>query len=144
MRRGRKTKLTPERQERICALIRAGHYKKVAAIQAGIDESKFYEWMRQGVPGHKKYRRVYEEFREAVQKAEADSEIILLNEVLKGGPRMALEVLSRRFNQRWGSREERTIKGDSDNPVAIKADESLVKIVIKSPDDLWNDSDGDE
>jgi transposase-like protein len=45
---GRRTKLTPEIQDRIYASLRAGNYACVAARLAGIAESTFYDWLEQG------------------------------------------------------------------------------------------------
>lgn len=46
MTRGRRTKLTPEVQERIVQHIRRGFTLKAAAIHAGIAENTFFYWLR--------------------------------------------------------------------------------------------------
>lgn len=46
---GQRTKLTPELQDAICALIRdKGAYPSVAAVACGIAEATFYEWLARG------------------------------------------------------------------------------------------------
>ena len=46
---GRKTKLTPERQEKILDCVRIGMSNKAAAQMAGISEKTLYNWIECGV-----------------------------------------------------------------------------------------------
>tara|TARA_R110000796_G_C14571530_1_gene435786 strand:- start:27692 stop:28207 length:516 start_codon:yes stop_codon:yes gene_type:complete len=142
-RRGRKPKLTPERQDQITTLIRGGNYKRTAAQQAGIDERTFYAWFERGEPGHKSYTRKYAQFRQAVEGAEAESEIILVDAIIKDGtPANKLEVLARRFPERWGRKQQLEHTGKDGAPIDIDGTGvSPVTIVIANPDDTWKDSD---
>ncbi|MGD9890580.1 MAG: hypothetical protein AB7R89_11125 [Dehalococcoidia bacterium] len=66
---GRKTKLTPETQATIVAAIRKGAFAYIAAEAAGIDNSTFYLWLKQGEHGREPYRT----FRETVLRAHAEA-----------------------------------------------------------------------
>lgn len=48
MTRGRKTKLTPEVQEKVLDHIRRGFTLHAAAVHAGIDKTTFFYWLRRG------------------------------------------------------------------------------------------------
>ena len=146
--RGRQPKLTPERQEKICALIRAGHYKKVAAAQSGISERNFYQWIARGDPEHPGYKKRYADFASAVEQAEAESELVLLDEIKKGGPREHLEILKRRFPERWGDRHRMEHSGPGDQPMAVNHSGTIqgpapVQIIINQGD-TWSEEDEKE
>lgn len=119
-RMGREPKLTPEMQEKITNLIRAGHYMETAAKASGIGTTTFWRWMAEGqaTEENPRPRPIYRDFREAVQKAEADSEAILLAGIIRdGGPKMKLEVLKRRFPERWGDRHRLEHSGPNGGPI---------------------------
>jgi len=61
---GRPTKRTPEREQRLFEALRAGNTRKAACLYAGVGLSQFAEWQER-----------FRDFREAIQKAEADAEV---------------------------------------------------------------------
>jgi transposase len=67
---GRKSKLTPEMQDRIVSSLRAGNYRDVAALTSGIHEATLYAWLNRGEAGE----APYDEFLKAVKEAEAEAE----------------------------------------------------------------------
>jgi hypothetical protein len=73
--------LTPEIQERILELIRAGVYDFIAAEAVGISERTLREWIQRGEglhptrPATRKLRRFAREFRQAKAEARASAEI---------------------------------------------------------------------
>lgn len=105
MARGRPTKLTPARALGIVELVRAGNYKKVAAAAHGVSESALYEWIERGTDDKAAGRdTVFAEFAESLTRAEAESESALLGAVrdaIPHDPKLALEILSRRYPARW-------------------------------------------
>lgn len=108
---GRRSKLTPEVQERICKVIRAGNYAYIAAEYAGISETTFYRWMEQGE--EQKTGR-HREFREAVKAAEREAEIRAVATVqqhMGKSWQAAMTYLERKFPQRWGRRVDVTSAG---------------------------------
>lgn len=141
---GRPTKLTPETQDRICNLIRAGHYFSTAAQASGVHKSTFQEWKTKGESAKAgKFR----EFWLAVKEAEGQSELLLVDKILKeGGAKGALEVLKRRFPERWGDRH-RLEHSTPDGPLGMShtGDMGLsVQVVIGDAADVWQDADVDE
>ena len=69
---GRPSKLTREIQDKIVAAIRVGNYAQVAAKYAGIGETTFYAWLKRG---EEEDQSKYQEFREAVKRAESEAEV---------------------------------------------------------------------
>lgn len=61
--------LTPERQDKICLALAAGNTRADAAILASVTPRTFRNWMSRGC---KSTRGKFRNFREAVQKAEAE------------------------------------------------------------------------
>ena len=137
----RPTKLTNEKIERIGMLIRAGHYFKTAAQACGISETRFYDMKAKGAKASSGiYRRLYDE----CKQAEADSELILLDRVLAGGPKGALEVLKRRFPERWGDRHRLEHSGPNGGPLRQEHSGTIdgpdVTVIIAGTDSTWNEA----
>lgn len=109
----RPSKFTPEVQTRLCQLLHAGNTHEVAAEACGIDVSTFYTW-----------RREKPEFAEAVQRAEAEAEAVLVARISKaaanGSWRAASWLLERRNPEKWGHEGQTTMP---ELPVSDKADE---------------------
>jgi len=68
--RGRRTKLTPARQEAICKALRGGSTREIASRYAEIDPATFWRWFSANTS-----------FRGAVEKAEADCDAALLGRI---------------------------------------------------------------
>lgn len=110
---GRRHKLTPEVQEKICSYIQDGNYANVACVAAGISESTFYEWIQRGKNAIEKKRcNKFSEFSESIAYAFAKSEIGHVSNLVKasgnGDWRASLEWLARRANSRWGTKDHIT------------------------------------
>lgn len=71
----RRYHLTPEVQQQLCAFIRAGAYRRVAARAAGIPIEVFEDWMRRGSRRGDSHR-TYRDFRDAVEGAEAAARVL--------------------------------------------------------------------
>lgn len=108
---GRPSKLTPETATRIVDAIRAGCYAQVAAQAAGVGKTTYFDWRARGreargmepVP---RSERPYVDFVNQLEKAEADAELRLVVHVVAAAPkdwRAAIEVLRRRFPERWNA-----------------------------------------
>ncbi len=112
---GRPSKLTPERQARVCDAIRAGVPPETAAAYAGIDESTFYRWLQRGRGPDAE--PLYAGFGEAVRMAMAEWEtrdILLIGEAAKSDWRAAAWRLERRLPKRYGRRERHEIANADD------------------------------
>lgn len=141
---GRPGKLTPELQDKICNLIRAGHYFCTAAAACGIHKSTFQDWKTKGENAKAgKFR----EFWLAVKEAEGVSELLLVDKILKeGGAKGALEVLKRRFPERWGDRH-RLEHSTPDGPLGLNHSGDAgpsVQVVIGDKADVWAGTDVEE
>ena len=102
---GRPSKLTPERQERIIELIRAGNYMEIAAQAAGINVATMYRWLQRGEETNS---GKYHEFREAIMRARAEAEarnVTLIQTAARADWRAAAWFLERSFPDRWGGKQ---------------------------------------
>lgn len=97
----RPTKLTAELRERVVRAIRAGNHVEPACRSAGISASSYYRWLERG---REEQDGIYREFREQVERAEADAEVHAVAVIRKAMPddwRAALAYLERRHPARW-------------------------------------------
>ena len=102
---GRRTKLTPEVQEKVVSAIRAGNYANVAAEYAGIGERTFYRWLQRGQAAK---RGIYRQFWQAVKKAEREAEVravAIIQKHMEDNWQAAMTYLERKFPDRWGRRD---------------------------------------
>jgi hypothetical protein len=113
---------------RILNVIRAGNHPKIAAAFGGIKGTTLATWLSYGqefIPSDDEFMRaevipemlVYVDFLVAVETAAAMSEIELVTvvrkEALKDG-RLALDLLDRRFPERWRKQRELTVHATTD------------------------------
>lgn len=98
---GRKTKLTPERQERLLKYIELGVTARQAIACVGIGETSYYKWKRLGETG----REPYASFLQAVNQSEAKLQCKLVSVVYSAASkdwRAAMTLLARRWPKHWG------------------------------------------
>jgi transposase-like protein len=117
---GRRTKLTPEIQDRIYASLRAGNYACVAARLAGIAESTFYDWLEQGK------RAKSGRFSESVMRAELEAEVAVLKNWRAQMPtdwRACQSFLERRFGDRWRLRKDGEQAGGGGDVYVIREEQ---------------------
>jgi hypothetical protein len=122
---GRRSKLTPELQDKIVKVIRAGNYACIAAEYAGIGRSTFFRWLERG---EAEETGSYRDFRDAVKSAEREAEIRAVATVqqhMGKSWQAAMTYLERKFPQRWGRRLDVTSGGN---------DISRVEFVIVDPE----------
>ena len=120
--RGRRTKLTIEVIDRICDFIRAGNYQKVAAANCGVKERTWYHWLERA----RDVKRPTIEQRHLLQSvamADAQFEALHVQRIMgSADPKVSLEMLSRRFPERWASTRHTTQRqvGKDGEDVPIK------------------------
>ena len=112
---GRKTKLNPDVQKRICDALQKGNTRRVACLVGGVDESTFYNWINRGQePQVKKDGEPYAselpfvEFFKAVTRAEAECESFHVENLLnhaKDDWRASIEWLKRRKKEDWSDKQ---------------------------------------
>ena len=125
---GRKTKLTPEVQEKIVSAIRAGNYAYVAAEYAGIASGTFYNWLQRG-NGAK--QGIYREFLEAVKRAESEAEVravAIIQKHMDSNWQAAMTYLERKYPDRWGRKDRLRVD--------INPKEALEELLSLSADEL--------
>jgi hypothetical protein len=104
--RGRPTKLDDIAAEKIIAAVRAGAYRKVAAVFAGVTERTLREWMAAGKADPKSKHGI---FRRKLLEASATAEIqvgTVAYRAASSDPDYALRYMSVRWRKRWNSRIE--------------------------------------
>ena len=115
--RGRPSKLNPEMQERICALLRGGAYRQDACALAGIHVSNFGEWMKKG---ETEAKGKHKDFRAAVLEAEAFARMTpsaCLANASKSDPKWAAAWLKMRWPKQYS---EYRIQNDTDSTEPIE------------------------
>ena len=93
---------SPELAERVANLVRAGVVPLVAAQAEHVSEARFADWMAKGAR-NEHWR--YETFRDAILKAEADCEVLLVSKIRQAASddvwQAAAWLAERRFGDRW-------------------------------------------
>jgi hypothetical protein len=112
-------KFAPEIHALIVAAVRSGNYVTTAAGLAGIHVQTLYRWLSKGESDEdSKYRQFYLD----MQMAEAESEVSIVSIVRAAANidyRAGLELLSRRFPERWSSKNRTELTGQSGAPVEL-------------------------
>ena len=114
---GRPTKLTPEVQEKIVSLVRAGNYPEVAAQAAGIDPRTYYRWMEKGEDGPAPYGQFRHAVKEAQAAAESHAVTIIRKAAIDGSWQAAAWFLERSKAERWRRKENVELTGKDGGPV---------------------------
>jgi transposase len=135
---GRPTKLNEQTHEAIVTAVRAGNYVETAAAAAGITATTFYRWMERGEADiENDAQSPFRDFREAVEKAKAESEKIDLDLIAKaageGNWQAAAWRLERRFKDKWGRNDKMKIEhaGSIGRDVEVLTDEQLDQLEAK-------------
>jgi hypothetical protein len=111
--RPRKLEIEPDLLESIAAKVRKGAHPERAAVAAGISERTHYLWQAKGLQEREHIEAggkpratfaVFLDYVDHLERAGAEAEIAFLEQAAKGGAAgsAALELLARRFRDRWG------------------------------------------
>jgi len=128
VKRGRKTKLDEERQEKLLRAIRVGNDKKVACALAGISETTLYRWLE--LSQKKNARAELRQFRESLERAEAEAEVLKVSRIAQaadnGRWQAAAWWLERKYPERWGlqTKIRAEVSGPNGEPIAINIEEA--------------------
>jgi hypothetical protein len=102
-RKNRDVKPTKELTEKLCDRLRTGAWPYSACLEVGISEGTYNEWLEHGLD---ESTGIYHDFLKAVSQAIADAEHNLLYPLLKaargGDWKASLELMKRRYPERWG------------------------------------------
>ena len=125
---GRRCKLTPELQEKVCDVIRKGNYIEVACGYVGINAATYYNWMKKG---RAEKSGKFLDFLNAVKKAEESAEVMYLDEIRKASStswQAAAWYLERKYPDRWG----RKLRTEETNvPTTGEVDHQAILAAIK-------------
>lgn len=127
---GAPTKRTPEVESRLLGLLRAAVPKEAAARSVGLAPSTFFKWQQEDA-----------EFSEAVEKAVAESEAVLIARVAKASQEpkhwtAAMTLLERRFPERWRRRDAIEVDGRLELDVTLARLREIAKEALReSPGD---------
>lgn len=121
---GRRSKLTPERKQKLVDALKGGNYRQTAALYAGIGVSTFYRWLEIGEADLERDKQSPErELLEAVKEAEAQAEIaaiaLISRAAADGSWQAAAWRLERKYPDRWGRRERHEHTGVDGGPITI-------------------------
>lgn len=127
---GRKTKLTPEVQEKIVKAIEDGNFDFIAAEAAGISKRTFFRWLARGEAESerlgksgarpRKSERPFWHFWHAIKKAHATAESIrvrIINNASEKNWQAAAWWLERKHSDRWSRKEKRELSGPDGGPI---------------------------
>jgi len=110
-----KTILNEKLIEEICGYLKLGVPILTTCRAVGVSESTYYDWIKrgQGLHQERSQEEIYVKFVEEVEKAVADSEINLLNQIMKEKSWQAKAwILERRFPKFW-SKQSALEKGQN-------------------------------
>ena len=168
---GRPTKLTPELQEELVKVIRAGNYIETACAYVGINKTTFYDWMKRGAREKERLERntnarpkkseaTFVELSNAIEKALAQAEIrdvAIIGKAAEENWQAAAWRLERKFPERWGKKsqyhndeEERSLKLEQLRLLIEKTKAETEKITSANENDTppiinivdeWSDND---
>ncbi|MDR6862177.1 hypothetical protein J2X64_000558 [Phycicoccus sp. 3266] len=140
--RGRPSKLTPERADRIVELIGSGVYGAVAARASGISGSTYRAWMARGRDASRDAEgRALEEadapyaaFHDAVRTTQAQAEAETAAGVYTAGQgswKAAAWWLERRYPERWGRKDRlrQEVTGLAGAPLHVDAKAELLALL---------------
>lgn len=130
---GRKTKLTPTVQKTIIEAVRVGATFEAACGRAGVPMSTFMEWRQRGAGESKRKKtKLYADFAEAVDRAEADAEIHLVATINKASSKnwqAAAWLLKNRHPDRYSDRSRIDMDANvTQRPPREEMDELLAKV----------------
>ena len=130
--RGRKTLLTPERQDAIVTMLEAGGYIEDACEAVGIDPRTYYHWLKRGKDEEDRINAdiaptpnetPFLQFFQAVRKAQADGimqHVMNIDHHAKNGTWQASAwILERKQPRKWGRFDRTEHTGPDGGPINI-------------------------
>lgn len=130
---GRKSKLTPERQEKIVQALASGNYLQVAARYAGIHPNTLNDWLDRGrreqaridddqepSEAEATYLELFQKVEQARAQAEVRSLALIQRAANDGTWQAAAWYLERSFPARWGRKQQHEVTGPEGTPVQVE------------------------
>jgi len=110
------SKLTPKVKQRIYQAIRAGNYKEVACMFAGISATTLRNWVNRGkaaTDAESDKDSIYYDFLNGLEEAEAEAEVRNVAIVQKAAEKQwqaSAWMLERRHPNRWGRNDKQRLE----------------------------------
>ena len=125
--------VSPGIKDEIIKYISDGAYMQTAFRAAGVSDQTYDLWLRkaeQGIP-------IYSEFIAKLKKAEAEAELKISQQMMLGGNHFlpSATFLERRFRDRWGRSDRRTVDANVNITIASVNYNQLLKQMRKQVDD---------
>jgi hypothetical protein len=133
--------LTPELQETIVGALRAGNYIETAAALVGIHHDTLREWVKKGRKGDPRYEAFAAAVAQAIASAEA-RDLAVIGKAAGEHWQAAAWRLERRFNDRWGRKNDVALSGKAGAP-PIKM-ELVIDLDGTATDDVQEDKEDDD
>lgn len=127
---GNKTKLNPQRQERIVNAIRLGAPIELACKAGGVDKSTVYRWIEKG---NRQDKGVYREFCEAAKEAEIACVESMLGHIqiaAKKSWQAAAWLLERRYPVLYGRFLANDPRNNRDVTESVETQRAELKVVM--------------
>lgn len=126
--KGRSTRLTEEVHTKIVNAVRNGNYLETAAAFAGISKQTLHMWLNRGaVANPTRADKVYVEFRDAIERAQAEAEIrdvlTISRAAQEGIWQAAAWRLTRKNRERWAEQPKSTTVQASVGGIPVPASE---------------------
>lgn len=124
--------ITPEIEEQLYELIKAGNYPSVACQAVGVSPSTYAHWMRRGEHRDRNANPNPDQVRFAnrMREAEAIAETNIVKQITDSvdkNPEMGLKFLSRRYRARWAESREINVNWTIKALEAIKAGDLTIE-----------------
>lgn len=133
---GRPTKFTPETIKKLLTALSQGNYRETACRYAGISHQTLRNWIAKAETPDAPPE--YVEFLEALEKAEADAEVLdiaIIRQAAQGGTWQAAAWIRERKNpERWGRREASKVEvsGPDGGPIELRATLGVDTVAIET------------
>jgi hypothetical protein len=133
--------LTEEMQELIVSALKAGNYLETAAALAGIHPDTLREWVKKGRRGDPRYEDLADSIVKAIAAAEA-RDLSVIGRAAQDYWQAAAWRLERRFNDRWGRKNDVSLSGKNGAP-PVKM-ELVIDLDGSSADTQSNEDEDDD
>lgn len=133
--------LTEELHELIISALKAGNYVETAAALAGIHPDTLREWVKKGRRGDPRYENLANDVAKAIAAAEA-RDLSVIGRAAQDYWQAAAWRLERRFNDRWGRKNDVSLSGKNGAP-PVKM-ELVIDLDGTSAEDNRSEEDDDD
>ena len=107
--------LTKEMHDMVVGALKAGNYIETAAALVGIHHDTLRDWIKKGRKGDPRYEVLANDVAQAIASAEA-RDLAVIGKAANEHWQAAAWRLERRFNDRWGRKNDVSLSGKNGAP----------------------------